>query len=220
MGIFDSVANVFGASNGGSPSSGGEGGGGGGGLSGSSELPAGMEQYSKMQGVLGTLDQIVKAAGTAQGQQGAGRMAPLGLDAIIQDWVRQQFIYRRSILQDLYVLAYQVTEIRSVVLAIQREVFRRGFGEWTQKFVRKCVACDKKVEDEEQEHCDECYAYEIVTQRVYDKTHDDGIEKRVKRYKRDSNGEKIPIDTVPPDRTQQPIFEKHKQMRIVSISHY
>ena len=207
MGIFDSVANVFGASPGG-----------GGGISSgsgaspqgtgdSTGIPAGVEQYSKMQGVLGTLDQIVKAAGTAQGQSGAGRMAPLGLDAIIQDWVRQQFIYRRSILQDLYVLAYQVTEIRSVVLAIQREVFRRGFGAWTQKFIRKCVQCDKKVEDEEQEHCDECYEYEIVTQRVFDKKHDDVIEKRVKRYKRDEEGNKIPVDAIPPDRTQQAIFE-------------
>jgi len=102
MGIFDSVASVFGAPGNGSSS----------GSSGAS-LPAGVEQYSKMQGVLSTLDQIVKSSETAKGGAAAGRMAPLGLDAIIQDWVRQQFIYRRSILQDLYVLAYQVTEIRS-----------------------------------------------------------------------------------------------------------
>jgi len=196
MGIFDSVASVFGAPGNGSSSG-----------SNGASLPAGVEQYSKMQGVLSTLDQIVKSSETAKGGAAAGRMAPLGLDAIIQDWVRQQFIYRRSILQDLYVLAYQVTEIRSVVLAIQREVFRRGFGAWVQKFARKCMQCDKKSDDEEQEHCDECYAFEVVTQTVYDETHDDMMEKRVKRYRRDSDGEKIPIDTVPPDRTQQANFE-------------
>ena len=95
-------------------------------------------------------------------------MSPLGVDAIIQDWVRQQFIYRRSILQDLYVLAYQVTEIRSVVLAILREVFRKGFAPWHQKFIRKCVQCGKEFEEEEEEHCDECFVYEIVMQDVYD----------------------------------------------------
>ena len=207
MGIFDSVASVFGAPGNGSSPLGGNG----------VAIPVGVEQYSKMQGVLGTLDQIVKSSGTANAAQ--GRMAPLGLDAIIQDWVRQQFIYRRSILQDLYVLAYQVTEIRSVVLAIQREVFRRGFGAWVQKFARKCLQCDKKSDDAEQEHCDECYAFEVLTQTVYDETHDDMMEKRVKRYRRDSDGKKIPIDTVPPDRTQQANFERLEKDANLSLIH-
>ena len=112
MGILDTLANTFGAGRNGAGS-------------GSMPMPQGMENYAKMQGVLGTLDDIVKSSSAQQnGNSSAGRMSPLGLDAIIQDWVRQQFIYRRSILQDLYVLSYQVTEIRSVVLAIQREVFR------------------------------------------------------------------------------------------------
>ena len=126
MGIFDTLANTFGA-----PRRDGST------LAGSDGIPEGVEQYSRMQGVLSTLDQIVKSNGNTNAQS-SGRMSPLGLDAIIQDWVRQQFIYRRSILQDLYVLAYQVTEIRSVVLAVQREVFRRGFGMWSQKFAAKC----------------------------------------------------------------------------------
>ena len=128
-----------------------------------------LANYQKVNGLVGTLDSLVKAAETAQGAQGAtGRMSPLGLDAIIQDWVRQQFIYRRSILQDLYVLAYQVTEIRSVVLAILREVFRKGFSPWHQKFIRKCVQCGKEFEDDEDSHCDECFVYELIEQEIYD----------------------------------------------------
>ena len=154
MGLVDSLANVFGADVPGSPSSlasrniaGGE-------------APTNLEQYGRVNGLLGTLDSLVKAAETAQGAKGAaGRMSPLGLDAIIQDWVRQQFIYRRSILQDLYVLAYQVTEIRSVVLAILREVFRKGFSTWQQKYVRKCVQCGKEFDEEEDEHCDDCFVF-------------------------------------------------------------
>jgi len=87
MGLVDSLANVFGADVPGSPSSlasrniaGGE-------------APTNLEQYGRVNGLLGTLDSLVKAAETAQGAKGAaGRMSPLGLDAIIQDWVRQQFI--------------------------------------------------------------------------------------------------------------------------------
>ena len=145
MGILDSLANVFGNNGNGS----------------SNGTVNGIENYEKMQGVLGTLDALTKSAEAAQGQSSSGRMSPLGLDAIIQDWVRQQFIYRRSILQDLFVLAFQVTEIRSVVLSIQREVFRRGFTNWQQKWARKCVQCGKESEDEDQEDCDECFVYEV-----------------------------------------------------------
>ena len=203
MGLVDSLANVFGGPEvPGSPASlasrniaGGE-------------APTNLDQYGRVNGLLGTLDSLVKAAETAQGANGAtGRMSPLGLDAIIQDWVRQQFIYRRSILQDLYVLAYQVTEIRSVVLAILREVFRKGFSTWQQKYVRKCIQCGKEFDEEEDEHCDDCFAFEIVEQDVFDSEYDEIITKKVRKYKRDSNGEKIPVTTSIPDFTQQKVFD-------------
>ena len=165
-----------------------------------------LGNYQRVNGLLGTLDSLVKSAETAQGA--TGRMAPLGLDAIIQDWVRQQFIYRRSILQDLYVLAYQVTEIRSVVLAILREVFRKGFAPWRQKFMRKCVQCGKEFEEEDDEHCDTCFVFEIVEQEVYD-AHDDEIRlKKIRKYKRDASGQKIPVKTEVPDFAQQNGFDE------------
>ena len=203
MGLVDSLANAFGGTGTpGSPASlasrniaGGE-------------APSNLDQYQRVNGLLGTLDSLVKAAETAQGANGAtGRMSPLGLDAIIQDWVRQQFIYRRSILQDLYVLAYQVTEIRSVVLAILREVFRKGFSNWQQKYVRKCIQCGKEFEEEEDEHCDDCFAFEIVQQEVYDSEYDEIVSKNVRKYKRDNAGNKIPVGTTVPDFTQQKAFD-------------
>ena len=203
MGLVDSLADVFGGvGTPGSPSS----------LASrnisGSEIPTNLEQYGRVNGLVNTLDSLVKAAETAQGANGAtGRMSPLGLDAIIQDWVRQQFIYRRSILQDLYVLAYQVTEIRSVVLAILREVFRKGFSNWQQKYVRKCIQCGKEFEEEEDEHCDDCFAFEIVQQEVYDSEYDEIVSKNVRKYKRDNAGNKIPVGTTVPDFTQQKAFD-------------
>ena len=203
MGLVDSLADVFGGAGApGSPASlasrniaGGE-------------VPSNLDQYSRVNGLIGTLDSLVKAAETANGASGAtGRMSPLGLDAIIQDWVRQQFIYRRSILQDLYVLAYQVTEIRSVVLAILREVFRKGFSNWQQKYVRKCIQCGKEFEEEEDEHCDDCFVFEVVQQEVYDQEYDEIVLKNVRKYKRDSDGNKIPVGTTIPDFTQQKAFD-------------
>ncbi|MAH45742.1 hypothetical protein CMI37_07920 [Candidatus Pacearchaeota archaeon] len=191
MGILDSLANVFQGQNGTSPASG----------------VSGVENYGKMQGVLGTLDALVKAAETGQGQSSQGRMSPLGLDAIIQDWVRQQFIYRRSILQDLFVLAFQVTEIRSVILSIQREVFRKGFGNWEQKWARKCPQCGEESEDDEQEECDSCYIYEIVEQEIIDPENDTLSTRRFKRYKRGEDGERVRHEMMVPDITQQFAFE-------------
>ena len=196
MGIVDSLANVLG--NGSGITS----------LSTRQDVPTNLDQYSRVNGLLGTLDSLVKAAETAQGATGAtGRMSPLGLDAIIQDWVRQQFIYRRSILQDLYVLAYQVTEIRSVVLAVLREVFRKGFSTWQQKYVRKCGQCGKEFDEEEDEHCDDCFVFEIIDQDIYDDEYDEILPKKVRRFKRDANGEKIPIKTSIPDFKQQKKFD-------------
>ena len=165
-----------------------------------------LGNYQRVNGLLGTLDSLVKSAETAQGA--TGRMAPLGLDAIIQDWVRQQFIYRRSILQDLYVLAYQVTEIRSVVLAILREVFRKGFAPWRQKFMRKCVQCGKEFEEEDDEHCDQCFVFELVEQEVYDVNDDEIRLKKIRKYKRDASGQKIPVRTEVPDFAQQHGFDE------------
>ena len=196
MGIFDTLASTFGA-----PRRDGST------LSGSDAIPEGVEQYSRMQGVLSTLDQIVKSNGNTNSQS-SGRMSPLGLDAIIQDWVRQQFIYRRSILQDLYVLAYQVTEIRSVVLAVQREVFRRGFGMWSQKFAAKCIQCGEEYDTDDEENCEKCHAYEVITQEVYDTDRQDMVVKRVRRYKRDAAGEKVRVHTRMPDKAQQQEFER------------
>ena len=108
---------------------------------------------------LAILDNFTKQQQQSNGNAPDGtvseKMSPVGLDAIIQDWVRQQFIYRRSILQDLYIMAFQVTEIRSALLSIKREVFRKGFGEWVQKFVRTCPNCERKF-DESGEGCDDC----------------------------------------------------------------
>ena len=196
MGILDSVANIFSSNNGESTTS----------------AVKGVENYNKMNGVLGTLDALVKAAETGQGQASSGRMSPLGLDAIIQDWVRQQFIYRRSILQDLFVLAFQVTEIRSVVLSVQREVFRKGFGNWEQRWARKCPQCNAESNDEDEEECKKCFIYELVQTQVIDEATNQYRTKNIKRYKRDPDtGRKLRHKMQVPDVTQQLKFEPFLQ---------
>ena len=165
------------------------------------------QQDSEVNNRLSLLDALVNKQSASGGpdESISSRMSPVGLDAIIQDWVRQQFIYRRSILQDLYIMAFQVTEIRSALLSIKREVFRKGFGEWTQKFVRECPECRKRF-DESGEGCDECFDYEFVTEYRYNET-GEYVPIQVKRWRRDEYGQKIPTQTRLPDLHQQERFE-------------
>ena len=69
------------------------------------------EQYDQRLAILDNFTKQQQTNGNAPEGTISEKMSPVGLDAIIQDWVRQQFIYRRSILQDLYIMAFQVTEI-------------------------------------------------------------------------------------------------------------
>jgi len=162
-------------------------------------------EYDQRLAILDNFTKQQQMNGNAPEGTISEKMSPVGLDAIIQDWVRQQFIYRRSILQDLYIMAFQVTEIRSALLSIKREVFRKGFGEWVQKFVRTCPNCEKKY-DESGEGCDECFDYEYVTEFRYNET-GEHTPFRVKRWKRDDEGNKIATRTKLPDLTQQSRFD-------------
>jgi len=60
-------------------------------------------------------------------QQGDTASSPsIGLDHIVNTWVRHQMAYRQQLVQDLQTIAFSVAEIRTVLGHITGEVFRRG----------------------------------------------------------------------------------------------
>ena len=60
-------------------------------------------------------------------QQGDKGSAPsIGLDHIVNTWVRHQMAYRQQLVQDLQTISYSVAEIRTALGHITGEVFRRG----------------------------------------------------------------------------------------------
>ena len=60
-------------------------------------------------------------------QQGDTGEAPsIGLDHIVNTWVRHQMAYRQQLVQDLQTIAFSVAEIRTALGHITSEVFRRG----------------------------------------------------------------------------------------------
>jgi len=58
-----------------------------------------------------------------------GRAPTIGLDHVVNTWVRHQMAYRQQLVMDLQMLAYSIEEVRSPLQHITGEVFRRGI-EW------------------------------------------------------------------------------------------
>jgi len=75
-----------------------------------------MSDLNKQIGLLG----VMKGAGETS-------TAPtIGIDNVVNTWVRQQMAYRQSMIQDLQTVAMSVEEIRGPLSHITGEVFRRG----------------------------------------------------------------------------------------------
>ena len=64
--------------------------------------------------------QLMKSSGDT------GQAPTIGLDHIVNTWVRHQMAYRQQLVQDLMMVAYSVEEIRAPLHHITNEVFRRG----------------------------------------------------------------------------------------------
>jgi hypothetical protein len=72
-----------------------------------------------------------------------------GIEQLYFDWLRQAYAYRRMFIQDLYLLAFDCSEIRTPLLHLKKEIFRKGFDEWHPKFVVRCDKCGINFQSEE-----------------------------------------------------------------------
>jgi hypothetical protein len=95
----------------------------------------------------------------AKGRMGGGMQtsspSPLGIEQLYFDWLRTAYAYRRQFIQDLYLLAYDVTEIRTPLLHLRGEIFRKGLDAWIPKFAVKCERCGEEY-DEVKKKCARC----------------------------------------------------------------
>lgn len=98
-------------------------------------------------------------ASFAKGRMGGGMQtsspSPLGIEQLYFDWLRTAYAYRRQFIQDLYLLAYDVTEIRTPLLHLRGEIFRKGLDAWVPKFAVKCKRCGQEY-DEVKKKCARC----------------------------------------------------------------
>ena len=82
------------------------------------------------------------------------RTPTIGLDQVVNTWLRQQIAYRQQLVIDLSTLSMILEEIRSPVVHLISEVFRRGI-QWQPKFSYRCKLCESDY-DQYEEQCHQC----------------------------------------------------------------
>ena len=142
------------------------------------EVPAFAQQMSDLNGQINML-QLMKASGDT------GQAPTIGLDHVVNTWVRHQMAYRQQLVMDLQTIAMSVEEIRGPLNHITSEVFRRGF-DWEpltedadsaelanfKKFLTSCNVFDQSLEEVlRQVHfdlnsIDDCFIY--IAKEYYD----------------------------------------------------
>ncbi len=156
------------------------------------EVPALAQQMSDLNGQINML-QLMKASGDT------GQAPTIGLDHVVNTWVRHQMAYRQQLVMDLQTIAMSVEEIRGPLNHITSEVFRRGF-DWEpktdnaktdeldtfKKFLQSCNVFDQSLEEVlRQVHfdlnsIDDCFIY--IAKEYYD---DGGtLKSKVKEIRR------------------------------------
>ena len=117
------------------------------------EVPVMAQQMADLNGQINML-QLMKASGDT------GSAPTIGLDHVVNTWVRHQMAYRQQLVMDLQTIAMSVEEIRGPLNHITSEVFRRGF-DWQpkddkadsseldvfKKFLKSCNVFDQSLEE-------------------------------------------------------------------------
>ena len=117
------------------------------------DVPQYAQQMSDLNSQI-NMFQMMKAAGDT------GSAPTIGLDHVVNTWVRHQMAYRQQLVMDLQTITMSVEEIRSPLNHITSEVFRRGFKweatvenpdrgqiEVFQRFLKDCNVFDQSLEE-------------------------------------------------------------------------
>ena len=83
------------------------------------QVPKLTQQMADLNKQIGMLD-MMKSSGDS------GQAPTMGIDNVVNTWVRQQMAHRQQLVQDLQTIAMSVEEIRGPLGHITGEVFRRG----------------------------------------------------------------------------------------------
>ena len=85
-----------------------------------------LPQVPQMQQQMADLNKQISLLDVMKSSGDTGSAPTVGLDQIVNTWVRHQMAYRQQLVQDLQTVVMSVEEIRGPLSHITGEVFRRG----------------------------------------------------------------------------------------------
>jgi len=147
------------------------------------QVPQMTQQMTDLNKQISLLD-IMKATGDT------GSAPTIGLDHVVNTWVRHQMAYRQQLVQDLQTIAMSVEEIRGPLSHITGEVFRRGV-----EFIPTVEDPDPEQKEKLQKWIDDCNVFDQSMEEVLRQFHfdvnslDDGFLYLAKEYKDIGEGE-------------------------------
>ena len=146
------------------------------------QVPQLAQTMSDLNKQISLLD-VMKASGDTQ------TVPSLGIDNVVNTWVRHQMAYRQQLVQDLQTIAMSVEEIRGPLSHITSEVFRRGL-----EFVPVVENPDPEQKKRLKKWAADCNLFDQSMEEVLRQFHfdinslDDGYLYLSKEYKDIGNG--------------------------------
>ena len=143
-----------------------------------------MPQVPQMQQSMADLNKQISLLDVMKSAGDKGAAPTIGLDHVVNTWVRHQMAYRQQLVQDLQTIAMSVEEIRGPVSHITGEVFRRGI-----EIVPKVENPDPEQRKRLTKWLKDCNVFDQSMEEVFRQFHfdinslDDGFIYVAKEYK-------------------------------------
>ena len=149
-----------------------------------------LPQVPQMQQTMADLNKQISLLDVMKSTGDTGAAPTVGLDHVVNTWVRHQMAYRQQLVQDLQTICLSVEEIRGPLNHITGEVFRRGL-----EIVPKIENPDKEQKERLQNWLKDCNVFDQSMEEVFRQFHfdvnslDDGFLYLAKEYKDVGDGE-------------------------------
>jgi len=148
-----------------------------------------LPQVPQMQQQMADLNKQISLLDVMKSSGETGAAPTIGLDQIVNTWVRHQMAYRQQLVQDLQTVAMSVEEIRGPLSHITGEVFRRGL-----EIVPKIENPDVEQKERLFKWLKDCNVFDQSMEEVLRQFHfdvnslDDGFLYLAKEYKDSGDG--------------------------------
>ena len=148
-----------------------------------------MPQVPQMQQKMADLNKQISLLDVMKATGDTGSAPTVGLDQIVNTWVRHQMAYRQQLVQDLQTVVMSVEEIRGPLSHITGEVFRRGI-----EIIPTVENADKEQTTKLKNWLDDCNVFDQSLEEVLRQFHmdlnslDDAFLYMAKEYKDEGNG--------------------------------